>query len=183
MSFSSCPFKPFDEQAPNSTEAQAWQIFFMQCAYNLALKAWHQGEIPIGAIAVVNQQIVSRAYNQVEQKKNACAHAEMQILYDLFQQKRDWRLTDVHLYVTKEPCPMCSGAIFKSRVPKVVVGVYDRQQGCLGGCLDFNQHLKLYHCVEVVTEPLNGYCETLLKTFFKLRRNGNTLHLPLDCKA
>ncbi|MDR1255136.1 MAG: nucleoside deaminase [Puniceicoccales bacterium] len=183
MSFPPCLFKPFDEQTPNSTESQEWQIYFMQCAYNLALKAWHQGEIPIGAVAVVKRQIVSRAHNRVEQTKNACAHAEMQILYDLFQQKQDWRLTDVHLYVTKEPCPMCSGAIFKSRVPKVVVGAYDHQQGCLGGCLNFNQCLKLYHRVEVTTEPLNGHCETLLKTFFKLRRNGDVLNPLPDHKV
>ena len=164
-----CPFSPFDEQVHGPTD-----MFFMQCAYNEALRAWILGEIPIGAVAVVNGEIVARACNQVENMRDATAHAEMQIIRDLSQKRSDWRLDDVTLYVTKEPCPMCSGAIHKARIPKVVVGVWDKAQGCMGGCIHFSETLRLYHQVVVTCEPLNGACEELLLTFFKLRRQkGN----------
>lgn len=164
-----CPFSPFDEQVHEPTD-----MFFMQCAYNEALRAWTLGEIPIGAIAVVNGEIVARACNQVENMRDATAHAEMQIIRDLSQKRSDWRLDDVTLYVTKEPCPMCSGAIHKARIPKVIVGIWDKTQGCMGGCIHFSKTLRLYHQVAVTCEPLNGACEELLLTFFKLRRQkGN----------
>ncbi len=142
----------------------------MQLAYNEALKAWYEDEIPIGAVAVYKGEMIARNHNRVEQLKNATAHAEMLILSELSHHFNDWRLQEVTLYVTKEPCPMCSGAIFKSRIKEVVVGAYDPQQGCLGGCLDFNQKLLLYHKVSVRLETLEGACEQLIKTYFQLRR-------------
>lgn len=145
----------------------------MQLAYNQALKAWKMGEIPIGAVAVCNQTLLKSAYNQVETQKDATAHAEMLLIRSLSQNRQDWRLGDTTLYVTKEPCPMCTGAIFKARISAVVIGVSDVQQGCLGGCIDFNQMLKLYHQVRVRMEGLNGACEKLLKSFFQLRRKTN----------
>ena len=164
-----CQFSPFDEQVHEPTD-----VFFMKCAYNEALRAWALGEIPIGAVAVVNGEIVARACNQVENMRDATAHAEMQIIRYLSQKRSDWRLDNVTLYVTKEPCPMCSGAIHKARIPKVVVGVWDKAQGCMGGCIHFSETLRLYHHVDVTCEPLEGACEELLLTFFKLRRQkGN----------
>ena len=160
-----CPFLPFDEQIHKPKDT-----FFMKCAYNEALRAWALGEIPIGVVAVVNGEIVARTYNQVEHMQDATAHAEMQIIRDLSQKRSDWRLDDVTLYVTKEPCPMCSGAIHKARIPKVVVGVWDKAQGCMGGCIHFSETLRLYHQINVTCEPLDGACEELLLTFFKLRR-------------
>jgi tRNA(adenine34) deaminase len=162
-----CPFQPFAE---NYDEANR-QYYFMCCAFNEALLAWEQGEIPIGAVAVVENQIVARAHNQVEQRQDATAHAEMEIIRFLSNSRKDWRLKDVHLYVTKEPCPMCSGAIYKARIPKVTIGAYDTLQGCLGGRVHFNNILHLYHKVDVCIEPLQGLCEELINTFFKLRRN------------
>ena len=162
-----CPFSPFDERAYEPT-----LTFFMKCAYNEALRAWQLGEIPIGAIAVIEGKIVARACNQVETMRDATAHAEMQIIRELSQKRSDWRLNDVSLYVTKEPCPMCSGAIHKARIPNVILGVWDKAQGCLGGCLNFSKSLRLYHHVSVTYEPLNGACEELLLTFFNLRRQS-----------
>lgn len=161
-----CPFLSFDETVSNSNN----DIFFMRCAFNEALKAWDLGEIPIGAVGVINGEIVARAYNCVEAKNDATAHAEMEIIRYLSQKKGDWRLSDLTLYVTKEPCPMCSGAIYKSRIPRVVLGAFDTIQGCLGGRIHFNTILHLYHQVQVDYEPLNGLCEDMIKTFFKLRR-------------
>ena len=162
-----CPFLPFNEPACAPTDA-----FFMKCAYNEALRAWQLGEIPIGAIAVAEGKIVARACNHVENEQDATAHAEMQIIRELSQKRSDWRLSNVTLYVTKEPCPMCSGAIYKARIPKVVVGVWDKTQGCMGGRINLSENLRLYHNVEVSCESLNGACEELLLTFFKLRRQS-----------
>lgn len=172
-----CPFLPFDERSDTLTDA-----FFMKCAYNEAVRAWELGEIPIGSVAVVGGKIVARACNQVENMMDATAHAEMQIIRHLSQKRSDWRLDDVTLYVTKEPCPMCSGAIHKARIPKVVIGVWDKTQGCMGGCLNFSETLRLYHNVEVVCESLDGACEELLLTFFKLRRQSSKAGNLFDTK-
>ena len=161
-----CPFEPFDENKPTGNLS----AHFMRCAFNEALKAWKLGEIPVGAVAVVNDKLLVRAHNAVEAQHDPTAHAEMQLIRMLSQQKGDWRLTDVTLYVTKEPCPMCSGAVYKARIPKVIIGVVDDKQGCMGGCLCLHTALRLYHRVLVETEPLNGICEQMLKTFFELRR-------------
>lgn len=161
-----CPFVPFDESEPTENRS----AHFMRFAYNEALKAWEKGEIPIGAVAVIDKKIAARACNGVETNHDPTAHAEMQLIRELSQKKGDWRLTEVTLYVTKEPCPMCAGAIYKARIPKVVVGVIDRQQGCLGGCLCLHTALRLYHRVSVEVEPLEDACERMLKTFFELRR-------------
>lgn len=161
-----CPFKPFLEHYQPESEQQ----FFMQCAYNEALKAWALGEIPIGAIAVREQQIVARSHNLVETKQDATCHAEMELLRQLASQQRHWRLNEITIYVTKEPCPMCAGAFYKSRIPKVVIGLHDPFQGCLGGRIHFNTTLRLYHTIEVILEPIQGACETLITTFFQLRR-------------
>lgn len=161
-----CSFLPFDETISETNN----DTFFMRCAFNEALKAWSLGEIPIGAIGVIQGEIVARTCNCVESKKDATAHAEMEMIRYLSQKKGDWRLSDLTLYVTKEPCPMCSGAIYKSRIPRVVIGAFDSLQGCLGGCIHFNTTLHLYHQVQVDCEPLDGICANMIKTFFQLRR-------------
>ena len=168
-----CPFISFDETEVHTSN----DTLFMRCAFNEALKAWNKGEIPIGAIGVINGEIVARAYNRVETEKDATAHAEIEIIRYLAHKKGDWRLSDLTLYVTKEPCPMCSGAIYKSRIPRVVLGAFDPIQGCLGGRIHFNTTLHLYHQVQVDYEPLEGLCEDMIKTFFKLRRK-HALDIP-----
>ncbi len=161
-----CPFMPFDEVYSYESRHR----YFMRCAYNEALRAWAMGEIPIGAVGVVGDEIVARSCNLVESKSDATAHAEIELIRKLSCQRCDWRLNDVVLYVTKEPCPMCSGAIYKSRIKQVFIGAYDAFQGCMGGCLHFNHTLRLYHKVEVFVESLSGACEELLTTFFRLKR-------------
>jgi tRNA(adenine34) deaminase len=159
-----CPFGTFEESSIGDP------VSFMRMAYNEAMKAWQEDEIPVGAVAVFEGKVMARTHNRVEQLKNAMAHAEMLVLREISQILDSWRLTGVTLYVTKEPCPMCAGAIFKSRVGKVFVGVSDLQQGCLGGRLDFNLDLALHHTLEVRYVPLGGACEDLIKTYFRLRR-------------
>lgn len=161
-----CPFAFLEEKFLSEPRKQD----FMRCAYNEALKAWKRGEIPIGAVAVAQHSLIARAGNAVETQQDATAHAEMNLIRMLSHQRNDWRLTDVTLYVTKEPCPMCSGAIFRARIPTVIVGAWDTRQGCLGGRIHFNQVLQAYHQVSVEEESLQGSCEQLLTTFFSLRR-------------
>ena len=160
-----CPFTPVDVSCEKQDDC-----FFMQNAYNEAIKAWELGEIPIGAVAVENGKIIARACNLVETNHDATAHAEMEVIRYLSKERGDWRLNGITLYVTKEPCPMCSGAIYKSRISRVVLGVYDTIQGCIGGRIHFNDTLKLYHKLDVAKEGLDGACENILKTFFELRR-------------
>lgn len=162
-----CPFFSFNDTFSYKNRHR----YFMRCAYDEALKAWAVGEIPIGAVGVVNDRIVAKGHNLVENKKDATAHAEMELIRKLSVQGNDWRLSDVTIYVTKEPCPMCSGAIYKSRIRQIFIGAYDTYQGCMGGCLHFNHALRLYHKIDVFVETLSGACEELLTTFFKLKRN------------
>ena len=169
-----CPFEPFDVTQESNNDR-----FFMKTAYNQALRAWTLGEIPIGAVAVENGKVIAKACNFIETNHDATAHAEMEIIRYLSKTRGDWRLNSITLYVTKEPCPMCSGAIYKSRISRVVVGVYDAIQGCLGGRIHFNDSLKLYHKVNVAQEDLNGACENLLKTFVELRRKKDKRQIQL----
>ncbi|MBP5191353.1 MAG: nucleoside deaminase [Opitutales bacterium] len=161
-----CPFAFLEENLLPKPSKQD----FMRCAYNEALKAWECGEIPVGAVAVVQHSLIARAGNAVETQQDATAHAEMNLIRMISNQRHDWRLADVTLYVTKEPCPMCSGAILRARIPTVVVGAWDPLQGCLGGRIHFNQALQAYHQISVEEESLQGACEQLLTTFFSLRR-------------
>ena len=158
----------------------AFDEHFMRMALREAEKAAADGEVPTGCVIVEEPEdfdmppssvrILGRAHNQAEGLSDATAHAEMLALTAAFQARGNWRLVNTRLYVTKEPCPMCAGAIYKARIPKVVVGVIDRQQGCLGGCLCLHTALRLYHRVSVEVEPLEDACERMLKTFFELRR-------------
>src|SRR2546426_6340747 len=112
---------------------------FMREALRLALKARAADEVPVGAVIVRDGKIISRAYNQVELLKDATAHAEMLALTAAEAAVGDWRLTDCDLYVTKEPCPMCAGAIVQVRLARVVFGVSDPKGGAAGGALNLLQ--------------------------------------------
>ena len=144
--------------------------YYMQLALEEARKAAELGEIPIGAVLVHEGEVVCRAHNMRETWQSATAHAEVIVIEEACKKLARWRLSGCTLYVTVEPCPMCSGAIYKSRIPRVVVGAFDAIQGCLGGRIHFNTSLHLYHQVQVAYEPLDGLCEDMIKTFFKLRR-------------
>ena len=106
--------------------------FFMREALRLAEIAAAADEVPIGAVAVKDGEIVARAWNQVEQRKDATAHAELLALTAASETVGDWRLDGVTLYVTKEPCAMCAGALVNTRVDRVVYGMADPRSGCAG---------------------------------------------------
>lgn len=143
---------------------------FIREALRLALKARAADEVPVGAVVVREGKIVSRAYNQVELLKDATAHAEMLALTAAEAAVGDWRLTDCDLYVTKEPCPMCAGAIVHTRVRRVIFGCPDIRAGAAGTVMNLLQHNKLNHRSEVTSGVLQNECAAILQDFFKNKR-------------
>src|SRR5882762_4887534 len=113
--------------------------YFMGEALRLAARAYEAGEVPVGAVVVRGGRIIGRAGNQVELLKDATAHAEMLALTQAEEAVGDWRLTDCTLYVTKEPCPMCAGAIVHVRLARLVYGVSDPKAGAAGGIMNLLQ--------------------------------------------
>ncbi|NOL34852.1 tRNA adenosine(34) deaminase TadA [Bacillus safensis] len=140
---------------------------FMQEAISEALKAEQIGEVPIGAIIVVDDQIVSRAHNLRESEQRSIAHAELLAIDEACKATGSWRLEDAVLYVTLEPCPMCAGAIVLSRVKKVVFGAYDPKGGCAGTLMNLLDDERFNHQSEVIGGVLENQCGELLSQFFK----------------
>src|SRR5438132_12708506 len=146
---------------------------FMQEALRLATKARAAEEVPIGAVVVREGKIISRAYNQVELLKDATAHAEMLALTAAEAAVGDWRLNDCDLYVTKEPCAMCAGALVHVRMRRVIFGCADERSGAAGGVINLLQMPGLNHRCEITSGVLREECAALLQTFFKSRRRGD----------
>ncbi|MGK9389924.1 MULTISPECIES: tRNA adenosine(34) deaminase TadA [Bacillus] len=140
---------------------------FMQEAISEALKAEQIGEVPIGAIIVVDDQIVSRAHNLRETEQRSIAHAELLAIDEACKTTGSWRLEDAVLYVTLEPCPMCAGAIVLSRVKKVVFGAYDPKGGCAGTLMNLLDDERFNHQSEVIGGVLEKECGELLSQFFR----------------
>src|SRR6184192_2056378 len=144
--------------------------FFMGEALRQAARAFEVEEVPIGAVVVRDGRIIARAYNQVELLKDATAHAEMLALTQAEEFVGDWRLTDCTLYVTKEPCPMCAGAIIHVRLARVVFGVADPKAGAAGSALNLLQFPTLNHRCEITSGVREPECRALLQNFFALQR-------------
>ena len=140
---------------------------FMQEAISEALKAKQIGEVPIGAVIVVDDQIVSRAHNLRESEQRSIAHAELLAIDEACKTTGSWRLEDAVLYVTLEPCPMCAGAIVLSRVKKVVFGAYDPKGGCAGTLMNLLDDERFNHQSEVIGGVLENECGELLSQFFR----------------
>ena len=145
--------------------------FFMQQALREARKAYAAGEVPVGAIIAKEGKIIARAWNQVETLKDATAHAEMLALTSAQNALGDWRLDGCTLYVTKEPCPMCAGAIVHCRPDRVVYGVPDSKGGAAGGWINLlNSNPPLNHQCEVEMGVMQDECLSLLQSFFREAR-------------
>ena len=143
---------------------------FMGEALRQAAKAYAAGEVPVGAVVVFEGRVIARAWNQVELLKDATAHAEMLALTAAESAIGDWRLTGCTLYVTKEPCPMCAGAIVHCRLDRVVFGAPDAKGGAAGGALNLLQFPTLNHRCEITSGVRRDECAGLLKSFFQERR-------------
>lgn len=146
--------------------------YFMQAALREAEKAELNHEVPVGAVAVRDGMIVARAWNQVELLKDATAHAEILVLSALAAQSGDWRMDGVTVYVTKEPCAMCAGAMVNARVERVVYGMSDPRSGCCGSALDITGFPGMLHQVKVTGGVLELECTEQFKQFFRKVRNG-----------
>jgi len=148
---------------------------FMGEALRQAVRAGEAGEVPVGAVVVREGRVIARAYNQVELLKDATAHAEMLAITQAEQAVGDWRLTDCTLYVTKEPCPMCAGAIVHVRFGRVVFGASDAKGGAAGSALNLLQFPGLNHRCEITAGVLGEECAALLKNFFAEKRASKEL--------
>lgn len=140
---------------------------YMKQAIKLAKKAWNIEEVPIGCVIVHEGKVIGRGYNRRTTDKNPLAHAEMIAIKKASKKIGDWRLEDCTLYVTLEPCQMCSGAIVQARVKKVVVGCMNPKAGCAGSILNLLQVDRFNHQVELKTGVLEEECSEMMKTFFK----------------
>jgi tRNA(adenine34) deaminase len=147
--------------------------FFMKEALRLAQKAFAKEEVPVGAVIVREGRIIARAFNQVEMLKDATAHAEMLAITQAEAAVGDWRLNDCDLYVTKEPCAMCAGALVHVRMRRVIFGCEDSRAGAAGGVLNLLQLPSLNHRCEITNGVLRDECACLLQTFFQARRRAN----------
>ncbi|NNE94371.1 MAG: nucleoside deaminase [Verrucomicrobiales bacterium] len=140
--------------------------FLMSQALRQAQNAYLAEEVPIGAVIVRDGSIIARAFNQVETLKDATAHAEMLSLTQAQEAVGDWRLTDCDLYVTKEPCPMCAGAILHCRIRRVIFGCGDEKGGAAGGFINLLEQPTLNHSSLITAGVLEEECKTILKHFF-----------------
>jgi tRNA(adenine34) deaminase len=145
----------------------------MNEALRLARKAFAQGEVPVGAVVVRGGRIIARAFNQVELLKDATAHAEMLAITEAEAAVGDWRLNDCDLYVTKEPCAMCAGALVHVRMRRVIFACADPRSGAAGGALNLLQMASLNHRCEITSGILMEECAALLQSFFQARRRDD----------
>jgi tRNA(adenine34) deaminase len=140
--------------------------FFMREALRQAVRALEADEVPVGAVIVREGRIIARAFNQVERLKDATAHAEMLALTQAAEAVGDRRLTDCALYVTKEPCPMCAGAMVHARLARVVFGTRDPKAGAAGSAMNLLQFPTLNHRCEITSGVRETECRVLLQNFF-----------------
>ncbi|MFP4697652.1 MAG: tRNA adenosine(34) deaminase TadA [Eubacteriales bacterium] len=146
--------------------------FYMKEAILEAKKAFNNKEVPIGCIIVYENEIIARAYNMRNTKKNTLAHAEIIAINQATKYIGDWRLDDCHMYITLEPCPMCAGAIIQARIPKVILGAKNYKSGSGGTIINILQEKRFNHQVELIEDVLESDCSNLLRTFFKeMRKN------------
>ncbi|MGM9986913.1 MAG: tRNA adenosine(34) deaminase TadA [Bacillaceae bacterium] len=145
-------------------------IHFMKMAIEEAKKAEAIGEVPIGAVLVKDNEIISTGYNLRECEQRSIAHAEILTIDKGCEQVGSWRLEDCTLYVTLEPCPMCAGAIVLSRIKRVVYGAKDPKGGCAGTLMNLLEEPRFNHQVEVVSGVLEEECGMLLSNFFRALR-------------
>lgn len=146
---------------------------YMREALKLAKKAAALGEVPIGCVIEYQGRIIGRGYNRRKTDKNTLSHAEITAIKKASKAMGDWRLEECTMYVTLEPCQMCSGAIVQARIPTVVIGCMNPKAGCAGSILNILQEPKFNHQVEIVKGILEEECSSILTDFFKELREKN----------
>ena len=157
------------------TSVQTLDEYYMKEAIKEAKRAEELDEVPIGAVIVMNGEIVTRAHNLRETDQNAVAHAELIAIDQACKETGTWRLEESTLYVTLEPCPMCAGAIILSRVKRVVYGAADPKGGCAGTLMNLLEDDRFNHQSEVTSGVLERECGQLLSDFFRKIRERKKL--------
>ena len=145
-------------------------LLFMKEALKLAKKAEEQGEVPVGAVLVHDQQIMASAFNQKEQLQTATAHAEILAINKASSKLKRWRLNDCTLYVTLEPCPMCAGALVAARLKRLVYACKDPKAGAVHSLYEITEDPRLNHRVQIHSGLLQEECSKLLTNFFREKR-------------
>ena len=143
---------------------------WMKAAFREAEKAFEQDEVPIGAVVVQNGRIIGRGYNQCESLTDSTAHAEIIAITSASNTIKDWRLKDCQLYVTKEPCPMCAGALVNARIDMVIFGMYDEKEGCCGSLYQLCRDNRFKHQLTVKGGIMEDPCTLIMQEFFKKKR-------------
>ena len=143
----------------------------MREALKEAEKARKLNEVPIGCVIVHDGKIIGRGYNRRMKDKNTLSHAELNAIKKASKKLKDWRLDDCEMYVTTEPCQMCSGAIVQARIKKVYIGCMNPKAGCAGSIMNLLQVDEFNHRVEIESGVLEEECSTMLKDYFKELRN------------
>ncbi len=140
---------------------------YMKEAIKQAKKAYEIGEVPIGCVIVCEDMIIGRGYNRRITDKNTLSHAELNAIKKASKKLNDWRLDNCEMFITLEPCQMCSGAIVQSRIKKVYIGSMNPKAGCAGSILNLLQVPQFNHQVEIETGILEETCSQMLKQFFR----------------
>ncbi|CRZ35649.1 tRNA(adenine34) deaminase [Herbinix hemicellulosilytica] len=148
---------------------------YMREALKQAKRAYRLGEVPIGCVIVYQDKIIGRGYNKRNTKKTTLAHAEITAIDKASKKMGDWRLEDCTIYITLEPCQMCSGAIVQARIKRAVIGAMNPKAGCAGSILNILQMEEFNHQVEITTGVLEEECSAILQKFFKELRIRNKL--------
>jgi len=142
----------------------------MRKALQLAQKAYEQEEVPIGALIVLEDKIIARAFNQKEKLQDPTAHAEILAIQEACGYLNSWHLDNATIYVTLEPCPMCAYAIIQARIKNLVFGAYDAKAGAAGSVINLFQKNLFNHNVKVISGILEEECSFILKKFFQNKR-------------
>ncbi|WP_022764777.1 tRNA adenosine(34) deaminase TadA [Butyrivibrio sp. XPD2006] len=155
------------------SEEEKQDIKYMRAALAQAKKAYALGEVPIGCVIVYEGKIIGRGYNRRNTDKTPLAHAEITAIKKAGKFMKDWRLEGCKLYVTLEPCQMCSGAIVQARIPEVIMAAENPKAGCAGSVMDILNNPEFNHQVKVKKGVLQEECSALLKEFFVELRARN----------
>lgn len=143
---------------------------FMREALIEARKAYRKQEVPVGAVLVLNDQIIARGYNQTEGKSDSTQHAEIICLQKASRKLKKWRLLQTTLYCTLEPCPMCAGALLQARVARLVWGAPDKRCGANGSFVNLFSLKHPFHRITITSGVLEQECSEIMIHFFKQRR-------------
>lgn len=147
------------------------KVKFMKEALKEASKSYQKEEIPVGAVIVKDNKIIAKAHNLKETKHDCTNHAEILAIKKACKKLNSWRLTGCTMYVTLEPCSMCTGALILSRIDKVVIGTMDEKTGACGSVLNLSKDYKFNHVLDIETGILENECKTMIQQFFKELRN------------